>query len=152
RGGDDALYGDGGTDTLAGGDGADFLVGVGGDVLRGGAGPDSYLYGTTAEERANGWGQDQVEGSGQIQNVTDNGSGLVRVTAPGHGLANGDVITLVGVGGVSGANGTFAVANVTATTFDLQDSTFGGTYVTGTGDFYQEGRRLRVTDVRPAAS
>jgi VCBS repeat-containing protein len=152
--GDNALYGGGGNDVLSGGSagGANFFVGTGNDVLVGGTGPNDYLYGTTADERRNGWGQDIIKQSNQIQNVTDNGSGLVRVTAAGNGLANGDVVTLVGIGGVSGANGTFAVTNVTATTFDLLSSTFSGTYVGGTGGFYQEGRRLRISDVEPAAS
>src|SRR5262249_43909147 len=88
RGGDDALYGDGGADTLAGDDGRDILIGgPDADLLRGGAGADTYLYGTTAGERGGLWGRDQVQEDAQITSVTDNGAGLIRVTAPGPGLA-----------------------------------------------------------------
>lgn len=69
--------------------------------------------------------------SGSITGAVNNGSGLIRITSASHGLLTGDRITITGVGGVSNANGTFLITKITDDTFDLQGSTFAGTYTSG---------------------
>ncbi len=71
-----------------------------------------------------------------ITNATDS-AGEVMITAPTTGLSNGDTVVVAGVVGNTGANGTFTVANVTATTFTLSGSTSAGTYAYG-GYWYQQ--------------
>lgn len=67
-----------------------------------------------------------------VSGVAGNGAGLVRVTtSTAHGLATGDLVNLAGVGGVPGANGRFTVTVVDTTRFDLQGSSFGGTWSGG---------------------
>jgi hypothetical protein len=67
-----------------------------------------------------------------ITGAADNGAGLVRITvASTAGLTTGDVKTISSVGGVTAANGTFAITVIDATTFDLQGSTFSGAYTSG---------------------
>lgn len=68
-----------------------------------------------------------------ISNVADNGSGLMRVTSATHGLATGDRVTIENVSGVA-ANGQWIVTVINATTIDLDDSTFSGTYVASSTD------------------
>ena len=60
-------------------------------------------------------------------------AGLIRITAAGHGLNTGDQCYIIGVGGVTAANNTLAnpnwtVTKITSSTFDLQGSTFAGTF------------------------
>src|SRR5262249_50409749 len=58
----------------------------------------------------------------------------ITITSAGHGLANGQQVTLQGVGGTTNANNTFFIHNVTANTFDLVGSTFGpAAYSANTG-------------------
>ncbi|HZZ81842.1 MAG TPA: pilus assembly protein TadG-related protein [Gemmataceae bacterium] len=57
----------------------------------------------------------------------------IVITSAGHGLANGNIINIAGVGGNTAANGTFKVASVTTNTFALQ--TTGGTNVAGNGTY-----------------
>lgn len=66
-----------------------------------------------------------------ITNAVNNGSGLIRITATGHGYATGDRITVDAVGGVTAANGLWTITSIDANTFDLQNSTFAGTYTSG---------------------
>lgn len=73
-----------------------------------------------------------------ITAVADNGSGGVRVTRNGHGLATGDVITLGNVAGIPALatpwTGTVTVIN--ANGFDLDGAAFAGAYVnTGWAQF-----------------
>ena len=146
--GDDALYGGQGEDHLYGNDGRDLLTGGrDNDVLEGGADADTYVYGATRDELY-GWGEDSVIENVQITGVVDNGSGLVRVTAPGHGLKDDDIITLSGVGGVDGAEGVFQVTRVDDSKFDLKGSSFSGTYETETGAFFKEAHILDITGVQ----
>lgn len=70
-------------------------------------------------------------GAGTITGVANNGSGAVRITSVGHGLITDESVTVYGVLGATGANGTRLVTRVTADTFDLQGSTFGGAYTSG---------------------
>ena len=64
-----------------------------------------------------------------ITSLADDGSGHVRVTSAAHGKANGERVTIKDVTIVGGANGTWIVEDVAASTFDLKDSVF----ATGTG-------------------
>lgn len=69
-----------------------------------------------------------------ISNVVDNGSGLCRVTSDAHGLSGtGNHVTVEGVTGCTG-NGTWEVTVINATTLDLVDSTFSGTYTASATD------------------
>lgn len=67
-----------------------------------------------------------------ITGVANNGSGLIRITvASTASLTTGDFKTISGVGGVPNANGSFTITVISGTTFDLQGSTFAGTYTSG---------------------
>lgn len=68
-----------------------------------------------------------------ITGVTDNGSGRYRVaTASTSGLVDGDRVTIIGLVGTEGANGTWVIDNLLANTrFDLVSSVFSGTYSSG---------------------
>jgi len=69
---------------------------------------------------------------GNVSGAANNGSGLIRITTPGvHGLATGDCVIMQGVGGVSAASGTWLVTVIDTTHFDLQGSTFSGTFTSG---------------------
>jgi hypothetical protein len=66
-----------------------------------------------------------------VSNVANNGSGLIRVTAAGHGYSTGNSVWLFEVQGVWDANGVWTVTVIDADTFDLQSSAYEGTYVAG---------------------
>ncbi len=68
-----------------------------------------------------------------ITNVTNNGSGLIKITiGAGHNVVNGDSVDIESVGGTTEANGTWqSVSGVTATTFDLVGSTFTNAWTSG---------------------
>ena len=68
-----------------------------------------------------------------ITNVADNGSGLIRVTCARHGYATGNMVECYDVRGVPNANGFSLVTVIDANMFDLQNSTFSGTYKPGSG-------------------
>lgn len=92
--GDDALYGDAGNDIINAGLGNDILVG-GPDVdtLRGGAGADAYPYGTTRKDR-NVFGADTILEDSQVTNVGPDAGGEIRISSIGHGLNDGDIVTV----------------------------------------------------------
>lgn len=65
----------------------------------------------------------------QIPTSSTNASPIVVTKTGGHGYANGDVIRIIGHGvntAANGANGTWFIANVTSTTFELVGSTGNG--------------------------
>ena len=67
-----------------------------------------------------------------ITGVANNGGGLVRITAPAHGFANGAKVDITGVLGTTEANGTGWVAIlVDANNFDLTGSAFVHAYTAG---------------------
>lgn len=66
-----------------------------------------------------------------ITGAANNGSGLIRITAAGHGFTTGDEITIYNVGGTTEANETWTVTVIGANTFDLQGSAFTNTYTSG---------------------
>ncbi len=149
--GDDALYGDEGEDDIQGDAGDDILIGGrDNDTLAGGAGADLYRYGTTRSERG-GWGQDTVNEDLQISNVSAGTDNVIRISSASHGLTNGDVITLSGLEGITNngeaAEGAFAVTRIDQDTFELQNTSVGGTYTTGTGAFFKEARLLDIASV-----
>jgi len=74
-------------------------------------------------------GTAQLKDSGPITNAT-NASPIV-ITSAGHGLSTGTRVTVSGVGGNSGANGTFIVTVIDANTFSLNGSAGTGAYTTG---------------------
>lgn len=55
----------------------------------------------------------------------------IVITSNAHGLANGDTVSISGVLGNTAANGNFAIANVTANTFELVGSAGNGAYTSG---------------------
>jgi hypothetical protein len=67
-----------------------------------------------------------------ITGAANNGSGLIRLTSSvNHGMTTGMRVVVANVGGVPNATGTWIITNVSATTFDLQGSTFAGAYTSG---------------------
>lgn len=66
-----------------------------------------------------------------VTNAANNGSGLIRITAAGHGFSTGDVVAVYGVGGVPNANGSWTITVINSSTFDLQGSVFAGAYTSG---------------------
>lgn len=72
-----------------------------------------------------------------ITGVADNGSGLVRITSVGHGQATGNRVHTKDIGGVNSANGTWYVTVIDPDNYDLDDSTFSGTYTASTGSWLQ---------------
>jgi hypothetical protein len=75
-------------------------------------------------------------GNGGLITDATNATPIV-VTSASHGLANGERVTIGGVGGNTAANGVFKVANVATNTFELTDVITGanvagnGAYTTG---------------------
>lgn len=63
-----------------------------------------------------------------VMNATNNGSGLIRLNVPTHGLSTGNTVEVIGVRGVTAANGTWTITNIDANNIDLQASTFSGTF------------------------
>lgn len=67
----------------------------------------------------------------------------IVVTSNGHGINNGDIVAIVGVGGNTAANGVFIAANVTANTFELtaykEPGVVDGTNVAGNGAYTSGG-------------
>lgn len=92
------------------------------------AAPTWRLYGATGV-LAGGTGAATSFETGSVTGATN--ASPVVITSAGHGLSVGQSVTVSGVGGNTGANGTFAVSAVTSTTFTLSGSTGTGNYTTG---------------------
>ncbi len=60
----------------------------------------------------------------------------IVITSAAHGLVDGDIVTVVNVGGNGAAKGTFVVNQLTTSTFELVGSAGDGAY-TGGGEFYK---------------
>jgi hypothetical protein len=74
--------------------------------------------------------------SGVITGAASDGGGEIRITSAAHGLANGDIISILGVVGTveansTGASPTWVVKDVATDTFDLTGSTFAIAYSSG---------------------
>ena len=69
--------------------------------------------------------------SREITNVANNG-GLIEITTPNHGLANGDRVGIFNTVGVPAATGSiFPITVVDANRFTLNGSVFAGAYISG---------------------
>lgn len=67
-----------------------------------------------------------------ITNCTDDGSGNVRVTAPGHGYTSSQTFTITGVVGTTEANvSKVALTYIDQNTFDIDSVPFVNAYVSG---------------------
>ncbi len=67
-----------------------------------------------------------------ISTVTNNGSGLIRLTLlTTNGMITNQNVTVADVGGVTAANGNFKITVINTTQIDLQGSTFSGSYTSG---------------------
>jgi hypothetical protein len=67
-----------------------------------------------------------------IVSVTNNGIGFIRITVSvTSGFITGQRVIIQEVGGVTNANGRWAITVVNQTQFDLQGSTFAGSYTGG---------------------
>lgn len=84
-------------------------------------GPDGHVSGQV--------GSASFRDSGNVTAAT-NASPIV-ITSASHGLATGDRVTITGVTGNTGANGTFLVTKVSDDTFSLDGSSGTGAYVSG---------------------
>lgn len=92
--------------------------------------PTYRIYGPSGLV-ANGSGTSSLLDTKAITNAADNGSGLIRITSASHGLTTGTRVTIESVGGVAAANGAWTITRIDANNFDLQGSTFSGTYTSG---------------------
>jgi hypothetical protein len=84
-------------------------------------GPDGLVTGQT--------GSASFRNSASLTNAT-NASPIV-VTSNSHGLTTGTRVTITGVVGNTGANGTFVITVVNSDSFSLDSSAGGGAYVSG---------------------
>jgi hypothetical protein len=66
-----------------------------------------------------------------VTGAANNGSGAIRLTVASHGLLTAMRMEVRGVGGVTNANGHWTITVIDANNFDLQGSTFAGTYTSG---------------------
>jgi hypothetical protein len=66
-----------------------------------------------------------------ITGAANNGAGLIRLTIVAHGYESGDKVNVASVGGVPNASGQHIISVISANTFDLVGSTWGGAYTSG---------------------
>jgi len=66
-----------------------------------------------------------------ITNAVNNGSGLIRITAIGHGLTTGNKSFIHSIVGTTEANGLWVVTVIDSDNIDLQGSSFSNTYTSG---------------------
>lgn len=79
-----------------------------------------------------------------ISNVSDNGSGGVRITtSAAHGWVTDDRISIQGVSGSAEANGKWKITVVSPTQFDLQGVTFANSYLAG-GTAWRNGAGINL--------
>ncbi len=121
----------------------------------------TYTYGgiTYARDITDGSGASDLSaanGAGTTTLANDpiatlNTSTTVTITNAGHGLSNGDVVTLSGIGGAIGGipalelNGAHVISNVTANTYDITVTT------AATSTVAAGGGAAVVEDIRPFA-
>lgn len=102
-----------------------------------------------ANDECNGWvilNYTAHTYSKAVENVADNGSGLVRITITGHGLTTGKAVYITGIQGATGADGFFVVTRINDNAFDLDGSTFGGSYTSGGTVERWTGRAYLIND------
>ena len=61
----------------------------------------------------------------------------IVITCNAHGFANGDIVSISGVGGNTNANGEYTIGSVTANTFTLTGRAGNGNYSANTGTVYK---------------
>jgi hypothetical protein len=66
-----------------------------------------------------------------VAGAANSGTGPIRITTAANKLKTGDRVTISGILGTVEANGAWTITVVTATTFDLQGSTFTNAYTSG---------------------
>jgi len=67
-----------------------------------------------------------------VTGVADNGNGAIRLAlSDSTGLINGEIVMVLGIGGVATANGLFAITVIDETHVDLIHSAFAGSYTSG---------------------
>lgn len=67
-----------------------------------------------------------------ITGAANNGGGLIRITATGHGFSNGVKVDITGIVGTTEANATgWVLIAVDANNFDLTGSAFVHAYISG---------------------
>jgi surface protein len=66
-----------------------------------------------------------------VTNAIDNGSGLIRITAIGHGLTTADKCFIKSILGTTEANGLATVTVIDVDNFDIDGSTFTNAYISG---------------------
>lgn len=87
--------------------------------------------GTTGRGIVTGRGDDSLVKRISISTAADNGSGLIRIKAPNHGLSTSDSVRISGVVGTTEANADWTVTVIDNKYVDLQGSTFVNAYVSG---------------------
>jgi Ubiquitin-activating enzyme E1 FCCH domain len=86
-----------------------------------------YYYSQQQQARKRGPGAHHA-----ITGAANNGSGLIRITAPMHSFSTGNVVDISGVLGTTEANKTgWTITVIDVNTFDLVGSTFSNAYVSG---------------------
>lgn len=78
----------------------------------------------------------------------------IVATSNGHGYANGDVVLITAIPGMTptlNITGTYEVANVTANTFELKGSVGSGTYVASSSKVQKIGKTTNLFDALSAA-
>lgn len=78
-----------------------------------------------------GWLGSKFDAAKSVTGAADNGAGLIRLTVAAHGYVSGNTLKVRDVGGVPNATGYWVITWISATQFDLVDSTFAGTFTTG---------------------
>jgi len=88
----------------------------------------------------------------EISGAADNGAGLIRLTAKGHGALTGALLVVAGVAGTTEANGSWTVSRIDDDTLDLQGSAFVHAYAgNGTASTYPaQLSSARVTQILDA--
>lgn len=88
---------------------------------------------------------------GTITGAASNGGpNLVRITSASHSMVTGNFVDVASVGGISAATGRWKITRIDDNTFDLQGSTFSGTYTSG-GTWMLTGGAGAVTNVTNSA-
>ena len=117
-------------------------------------GKDEYLENGDTPQMLN-WGITSTLLSFEGQTVTygravtgaTNATPIV-ITSTAHGYANGDIVTIKGVGGNTAANGEYKVASVAANTFALTNVTTGAN-IAGNGAYTSGGIIMKTGEAGP---
>jgi hypothetical protein len=107
-------------------DGVVWWVVPSGEFKRSKHGVIGYNYRITFQNTLSGTYRGKLSVSGTTNNTV-----VTITTSTAHNLGDNDIVTITGVVGTTEANGTWAVENRTATTFDLVGSTYANAYTSG---------------------